>query len=144
MIKYLFVTLQYIFLSICSLAQNPNDIYNTCIPQLDTLDGLEVFRITEKIPAYLGGMSEFYKEIFKNLVIPKETMRTSIVDRVVFTFVIDTLGNLRNLCFIKPENAYIEEKIIRAINQEKKWISAEHKNQKVPYRFMIQRYINLR
>ncbi len=143
MVKYCVLTFYFVFLSIYSSAQSNQAIYSKCIPQLDTLDGLEVFIITEKPPEYQGGMSAFYKEISKNLVIPRETRRMGIESKFLFTFVIDTLGNMRNLCFIKPENSYLEDRIIQAINREKKWVPAEHKNQKVPYRFMIPIHIHL-
>jgi hypothetical protein len=119
----------------------PDNFYNNgCIQSPDTLDGMTVFRVVEKQPEYEGGFTNFYKEISKLIKFP-DTKKAAIDNNYFFTFVVDTLGNIRNFCAIKPETGYL-------INQDgvcelNKWKAGEQRGKKVPVRMILPISIHL-
>ena len=108
---------------------------NKCFTKPDTLDGHEVFSTVNKQPEYVGGLPQFYKNVLKNLKHPKEFGKGS--ERIVFTFIIDTVGHVRNFCFINPGDGKYDDQIEDLVKNIDNWAAGELYNRKVNVRMLV-------
>jgi hypothetical protein len=124
-------------LLLTSLAANAQSIANSnkCFTKPDTLDGHEVFSTVNKQPEYAGGLQQFYKDVLKNLKHPKELGKGS--ERVVFTFIVDTKGHLRNFCFINPDDGRYDDQIENLVQNIDNWSAGELYDRKVNVRMLM-------
>jgi len=107
-----------------------------CIPKTDTLDGQKVYRKVEKPCEFPGGQSEFSRYLYRNLRYPAH--QDDMQDRVRLTFIVDTFGNIRNLCVLdNPDPKYLspfDSSVVQMFQSMPKWIPAEMDGKKVIYR----------
>lgn len=108
---------------------------NKCFTKPDILDGHEVFSTVNKQPEYTGGLPQFYKDVLKNLKHPKEKGKGS--ERIMFTFVIDTAGRVRNFCFIDPQDGQYDPQIDSLVKNMSSWSPGELYNRKVNVRMLL-------
>jgi hypothetical protein len=126
-----------IFIATKSLGQVDSAGVKKCIQTPDTYNGQPVYLSVDKSPEYKGGISQFAKYIMKNLTYGCREK----FDKTVFytTFIIDTTGNVQNVCTI-TNKTYIttEEKEIKAtIEKSPSWTPGRHKNKNVCVRVTI-------
>lgn len=111
-----------IFISTKSIAQADSIGLKKCIQTPDTYNGQPVYLIVDKSPEYKGGISQFAKYIMKNLTYGCREK----FDKTVFytTFIIDTIGNVQNVCTItsKTDLTTEEKEIKAAIEKSPPWI----------------------
>jgi hypothetical protein len=108
---------------------------NKCFTKPDTLDGHEVFSTVNQQPEYPGGLPQFYKDVLKNLKYPKEKGKGS--ERIVFTFIVDTEGHVRNFCFINPDGGQYDDQIDSLVNNLNDWSPGELYKRKVNVRMLV-------
>ena len=108
---------------------------NKCFTKPDTLDGHEVFSTVNQQPEYAGGLPQFYKDLLKNLKHPKEKGKGS--ERIVFTFIVDTEGHVRNFCFIDPNGGQYDDQIDSLVNNINNWSAGELYKRKVNVRMLV-------
>jgi len=99
------------------------------------LDGHEVFSTVNQQPEYVGGLPQFYKDVLKNLKHPKEKGKGS--ERIVFTFIIDAEGRVRNFCFIDPDDGRYDDQIEPLVENINNWSAGELYNRKVSVRMLL-------
>ncbi|MFD1002167.1 energy transducer TonB [Ohtaekwangia kribbensis] len=109
-----------------------------CKESLESIDGMKVMLVAEKMPEYKGGLGELAKFISKNIKYPEQ----SEFQGSVFTvFVVDTLGHVRNGCilkrFKKDTLTPIELEALRLIKLLPDWTPGKHQGEKVPVRFVL-------
>ena len=128
--------LTFLILSITNIhvvAQSTDFENNECINSLDTLDGMKVYGIVEIQPEYNGGMSKFYNEFSE--IIKDTWIKQDITDsKYFYTFVIDTTGNIRNFCIVKPRGNALNKEKLKKLNN---WSPGFQRGKKVPVRMMI-------
>ncbi|MCF8370386.1 MAG: hypothetical protein K9H64_02110 [Bacteroidales bacterium] len=111
---------------------------NHCIPETDTPQGKQVYRITENMPEYPGGEIELRKFITKNIVYSKND--SYIQSKAFFTFVIDTTGKVVNGCILRPlfkdKLTSVEQSVLSVIESLPDWKPGEQSGEKVPVRFI--------
>jgi hypothetical protein len=149
LLPFLKTTLLFLFIwqiSSFGFAQTDNLAENQCVPIVDTLDGQAVLKIVEKMPEFKGGMEGFYKFLSQNITIPQDSLHTTLGyhSKFFFTFVIDTLGRMRNFCVIKHNYYLLPELAINQLNQSNPWQAGENKGKKVPVRLWLPIYICVR
>ena len=108
---------------------------NKCFTKPDTLDGHEVFSTVNRQPEYPGGLPQFYKDVLKNLKHPKEKGKGS--EKIVFTFIVDTEGHVRNFCFIDPNDGRYDDQIDSLVNNINNWSAGELYKRKVNVRMLF-------
>jgi protein TonB len=108
---------------------------NKCFTKPDTLDGHEVYSTVNQQPEYPGGLPQFYKDVLKNLKNPKEKGKGS--ERIVFTFVIDAEGHVRNFCFIDPAGGQYDDQIDSLVSNLNNWSPGELYKRKVNVRMLV-------
>jgi hypothetical protein len=124
--------------------QNPVDFNQTnisdtpCIPKIDTLDGQKVYRKGKKPCEFPGGQSEFSRYLYRNLRYPAH--QDDMQDRVRLTFIVDTFGNIRNLCVLDnpdPTNlSPFDSTVVAMFQTMPRWVPAEMDGRKVYYRLI--------
>jgi hypothetical protein len=116
-----------------------------CIPKIDTLNGQKVHRKAEKVCEFPGGQSEFSRYLQKNLRYPAN--QDDWQDRVKITFIVDTFGNLSNLCVINNSDPnYLtpfDSSVINMFQRMPKWSPAEIGGEKVIYRHIASINVHL-
>jgi hypothetical protein len=114
-------------------------IDSTCVPNPDTLDNQKVYLIAEKSAEFPGGQSAFMSYLTKNLRYPKEQEEWQ--GSIYVTFIVDTLGSIRNACIYKRyfigELKPIENVAINLIKEMPTWIPAEMDGRKVYMRVTL-------
>lgn len=121
-----------ILISSNSLAQSSFDEVKNC--ELDSLNGMKVFQIVENPPQFEGGSTNFYRVLAKNLKIPLQPDSLDLKSKFYISFVIDTLGNIKNFCATDIMEEVIDDDLIKKINY---WEPGTHRGQKVPVRMLL-------
>ncbi len=112
---------------------------STCIPNPDILDNQQVYLIAEKNAEFPGGQTAFMTYLAENLRYPKEQEEWQ--GSIYVTFIVDTLGNIRNECiykrYFKGEISPIEKVALDLIKEMPTWIPAEKDGMKVYMRVTL-------
>ena len=108
---------------------------NKCFSKPDKLDGQEVFSTVNHQPEYPGGLPQFYKDVLKILKNPKDKFKGS--EKITFTFIVDTVGHVRNFCFIDPEDGRYNNQIDSLVNNLGNWSPGKLYNRKVNVRMLL-------
>ncbi|MCP9768573.1 hypothetical protein EGI22_11665 [Lacihabitans sp. LS3-19] len=112
---------------------------STCIPNPDILDNQQVYLIAEQNAEFFGGQTAFMAYLAKNLRYPKEQEEWQ--GSIYITFIVDTLGNIRNECifkrYFKGEISPIEKVALNLIKEMPKWTPAEKDGKKVYMRVTL-------
>jgi len=110
-----------------------------CISNPDVLDGVKVAKLAEVMPEYPGGQRQMLIDIKKQFKYPPAQQQ--VQEKVDITFVIDTLGNVRNVCIHRPFSpgmmTPVEESIARIITSMNNWTPGKTKGKKIPVRIML-------
>lgn len=105
---------------------------STCIPNIDTLDGQPVYKITEKRAEFPNGQDSLMKYLVQSIKYPQEE---EYQGSIYITFIVDSTGKIRNTCIYKRfRNDYltkIENECLRVIEEMPNWKPAEMNGQKV-------------
>ncbi|HLG35902.1 MAG TPA: carboxypeptidase-like regulatory domain-containing protein [Bacteroidia bacterium] len=112
---------------------------STCFPKPDILDNQQVYLIADKNAEFPGGQSAFMSYLQKNLRYPKE--QEELQGSIYVTFIIDTLGSIRNECiykrYFKGELSAIEKLALNLIKEMPAWTPAEKDGKKVYMRITV-------
>lgn len=114
----------------------------SCINKPDLLDGKEVYMVVTKSPEYKDGIFQLYRDFQKYVKPPKSN--SGLDGRIELTFVIDTVGQVRNLCFIRPDDEAYVWQIAELTNKINKWSPGELDGKRVNVRMVIPMVIEWR
>jgi protein TonB len=102
---------------------------------------MTVLTFAEKMPEYKGGEQELMKYLASNIKYPTLENDEDLQFKIYATFVIDTVGKLRNPCILRPKYAdrltQIETEYLRVIEGMPDWNPGMINEKKVPVRFTI-------
>jgi len=135
-----FLLLSFLFLPyFYSYSQKTDSIFNECISISDTIDGQKVFAYAELMPEYPGEIDSMKKFIFQNLKYQQE--REDWYGKIYITFVVDSIGNIRNPCILKRQNKEyitpIEQEALRVINLMPKWMPGKQNGKPKAVRYCL-------
>jgi protein TonB len=105
--RKLYITFIILFLSTFVFGQIDSLGLKKCISSPDKFKGQPVYITVDKMPEYKGGMTELMRLIAKKITFTdREPNRNSIIHT---TFVIDTLGQIQNICTITNRTVLDEQ-----------------------------------
>lgn len=81
-----------------------------------------VFTEVEKKPEFLGGRGALFKFIQNNFVYPSAARDSGITGKVYLTFVIDSVGNVRNAKVLKGAHPLLDEAALKILYRMPLWI----------------------
>lgn len=124
------------FIHTCNtLAGQSIAVANKCFSKPDLIDGAPVYNVVSKQPEYKGGLNEFYADFLKNIKHLNDINK--IEEKVIVTFIIDTVGQVRNFCFIKPEDGRYDLQLPALAQKVNHWTPGELNNKKVGVRMLL-------
>lgn len=130
-----FAYLQWLIILSSTVAGQSIVNSNKCFTKPDLIDGTEVYAIVDRQPEYKEGLNQFYKDILQSIKHP--TDKNKLDGKIILTFVIDSVGQVRNLCFIKPEDGRYDFQIKELAEMINKWTPGSLNNKKVGVRMLI-------
>ncbi|MCC6372591.1 MAG: energy transducer TonB [Bacteroidia bacterium] len=102
---------------------------NSCFSNPDIFEGQKVYKAVDQYPEYPGGMMEFHKYLRNNMDFSLCDANRSTLH---ITFVIDTLGNVKNCCTRDTQSEHsCNTKAIEVIQKSRPWKPALLNGQKV-------------
>lgn len=114
-------------------------IDSTCIPRPDILDNQQVYLMADKNAEFPGGKTAFFSYLQNNLRYPEEQAEWQ--GSIYVTFIVDSLGNIRNECIYKRyfegEISPIEKVALNLIKEMPTWSPAEKEGKKVYMRITL-------
>jgi hypothetical protein len=101
------------------------NLHSECIPSWDTLDGQKVHPLANKMPNYPGGDSKMLQFITDNIKSPEMKKNGRVKGTVSVTFVIDSLGRVRNVCLLRQQPSDkpdpIDQEVLRLFGMMPRW-----------------------
>jgi hypothetical protein len=137
MCRKLDITFIFLFLSIFAFGQIDSLGIKKCILSPDTYKGQAVYKTVDKMPEYKGGTSALLRLISKNVVFAdRETNNSSVIHT---TFIIDTLGQIQNVCTITNRTVLDEQEmqITKILQSTQNWTVGILHDKKVCVRLTI-------
>lgn len=122
--KFLFLTTLFLTIQIGS-AQD-----STSIAETNPIN----YSMVDVKPEFPGGMSEFYKFIGKNYIMPNVK---GLAGKVYVTFVIEKDGSIQEVKILKDLGYGTGEEAIRVLEKCPKWNPGEQNGQKVRCSFAL-------
>ncbi len=126
------------------LGQNKHIIVDDnyrCSPKVDTVDGLPVYTAVESMPSFPGGDRARIQFMNDHFNMKKKEKMEYIGARIYTTFVIDTSGNVTNVCLLKRQSPVTlnpaERESLRVLLIMPRWKPGIHEGKKVPVRLNI-------
>jgi len=109
------------------------------------VDGMRVLTQAEQMPEFPGGEMEMLAFIGRHMNYSfSRSVGEEIQDRVIITFVVDTLGDLRGIKLARPfEKGKIspcEQEVIKVVRKMPRWIPGRSKGKKVPVQYVLPVY----
>ena len=115
---------------------------NDNIQPTDTIDGMAVFSIAEKMPDFIGGQESLMKYIVEHIKYPTLYNNESLQTKIVITFVIDTVGIVRNPFIQRSIHKDFDTEFLKVIENMPKWSPGINNGKKVPVRYYLPININ--
>lgn len=113
-------------------------VRSSCIPNPDFLDGVKVVKLADIMPEYPGGQRQMLVDIKSQFKYPEEQQQ--VQQKVDLTFVVDTLGHIRNVCIHHPFSpgsiTPVEESMVKIMGSMNNWTAGKSKGKKIPVRIM--------
>jgi periplasmic protein TonB len=119
-----------------------------CSCKVDSVDKLPVFSIAQKMPEFPGGEAAMMKFISNNLVYSLRDTTEQIQTKVLVMFIVDTGGNLRNICVKNPRHAdrftQFEKECMKVFTKMPKWSAGELNGKKVNVKYDCPIHVDLK
>lgn len=110
-----------------------------CYDYPDLLDSSYVFIVVDQMPEFPGGEEAKIIYLMDNLKITQLDTFMNIVSRVTVTFVIDTLGKVRDACiddlYYRTHPTPVHLEVLRVVQMMPDWTPGRLRGKKVPVRF---------
>lgn len=96
-----------------------------------------VFTAVEMQPSFVGGLTEFYKFLNKNLKYPSAAQRSNTEGKVFMTFVVEKDGSISDVNVLKGIGFGCDEEATRVIKMMPKWIAGQQNGRNVRVKFTM-------
>ncbi|MCU0326569.1 MAG: TonB family protein [Spirosomaceae bacterium] len=96
-----------------------------------------IFTAVEMQPSFVGGLSEFYKFLNKNLKYPSAAQRANTEGKVYMSFVVEKDGSISDVNVLKGIGFGCDEEALRVIRMMPKWIAGQQNGRNVRVKFTM-------
>lgn len=103
----------------------------------------EPFLTVEVNPSFMGGNSEMYKFLGKNLKYPSAAQRANIQGKVFLSFIVEKDGSITDIESLKGIGFGCDEEAIRVMKLMPKWIAGKQNGRNVRVKFTIPVFFKL-
>jgi periplasmic protein TonB len=113
--------------------------HNYTVPELveDEVQEMEIFIVVEEPPRFPGGHEAINKFLVENIHYPQLARQQGIQGTVYITFVIDTVGSVKDARILRGVHFSLDEEAIRVINAMPKWIPGKQRGKPVKVQFTM-------
>jgi protein TonB len=143
MTKQLLISLTtIIILLICpeTYSQTDTGVCAICTPDLDTLNGKQVYTVVEQMPEYPGGMAALVKYLGKNLTYSYKEGEP-LIGTILISYIVDANGVIKRECICLPDDrsslTSVENQALQAIRKMPKWIPGKLNGKNVAVRYSL-------
>lgn len=95
--------------------------YTKSSAQVASVASEMVYRVTEKAPRPVGGMTAFYEYTQDNLKRPSQAIEKGIRGNVFVKFIIEKDGRITNIEVIKGIGGGCDEEVVKLLKNAPKW-----------------------
>lgn len=101
------------------------------------------FITVEVQPSFMGGNSEMYKFLSKNLKYPSAAQRANIQGKVFLSFIVEKDGSITDIETMKGIGFGCDEEAMRVVKLMPKWIAGKQNGRNVRVKFTIPVFFKL-
>ncbi len=101
------------------------------------------FTTVEVQPSFMGGNSEMYKFLGKNLKYPSTAQRANIQGKVFLSFIVEKDGSITDIETMKGIGFGCDEEAMRVVKLMPKWIAGKQNGRNVRVKFTIPVFFKL-
>lgn len=101
------------------------------------------FTTVEVQPSFMGGNSEMYKFLGKNLKYPSAAQRANIQGKVFLSFIVEKDGSITDIETMKGIGFGCDEEAMRVVKLMPKWIAGKQNGRNVRVKFTIPVFFRL-
>lgn len=96
-----------------------------------------VFTSVEVSPTFVGGMTEMYRFLSKNMTYPSAAQRNSIEGKVILSFVVEKDGSVSGVEVLRGLGFGCDEEALRVVKMMPKWNAGKQNGNPVRVKFFI-------
>lgn len=96
-----------------------------------------VFTSVEVSPTFVGGMTEMYRFLSKNMTYPSAAQRNSIEGKVILSFVVEKDGSVSGVEVLRGLGFGCDEEALRVVKMMPKWNAGKQNGNPVRVKYFI-------
>jgi TonB family protein len=123
--KFIIILLAIIITRISLCAQTLQQIDFDSFDQ-DSCHAIPIDFTLVEPPTFRGDSEGFDKYVARKLKYPKEARKCHIEGTVVVEYIIDTLGNVKNIKVVKSAHPLLDQEVVNIVSASPKWNPAKN------------------
>ena len=124
-------------------AEPPTEASTAVTKVLEIEEDNTAFITVEVQPSFMGGNSEMYKFLGKNLKYPTAAQRANIQGKVFLSFIVEKDGSITDIETMKGIGFGCDEEAMRVVKLMPKWIAGKQNGRNVRVKFTIPVFFKL-
>jgi protein TonB len=124
-------------------AEPPTEAPTAVTKVLEIEEDNTAFITVEVQPSFIGGNSEMYKFLGKNLKYPTAAQRANIQGKVFLSFIVEKDGSITDIETMKGIGFGCDEEAMRVVKLMPKWIAGKQNGRNVRVKFTIPVFFRL-
>ena len=124
-------------------AEPPTDVKSVEKVIVELPEDNTPFTTVEVQPSFMGGNSEMYKFLGKNLKYPSAAQRANIQGKVFLSFIVEKDGSITDIETMKGIGFGCDEEAMRVVKLMPKWIAGKQNGRNVRVKFTIPVFFRL-
>jgi periplasmic protein TonB len=124
-------------------AEPPTEAPTAVTKVLEIEEDNTAFITVEVQPSFMGGNSEMYKFLGKNLKYPSAAQRANIQGKVFLSFIVEKDGSITDIETMKGIGFGCDEEAMRVVKLMPKWIAGKQNGRNVRVKFTIPVFFRL-
>lgn len=124
-------------------AEPPTEAPTAVTKVLEIEEDNTPFTTVEVQPSFMGGNSEMYKFLGKNLKYPTAAQRANIQGKVFLSFIVEKDGSITDIETMKGIGFGCDEEAMRVVKLMPKWIAGKQNGRNVRVKFTIPVFFKL-
>lgn len=97
----------------------------------------KVYQFAEKMPEFPGGADSLFSFMIRNIKYPPEAYQNNIQGKVFLSFVVDTLGTVKDIQFLKNLDPFLDAEAMRVVKLMPKWNPGKENGRKVSVKYTL-------